>query len=153
MLYVEYHDLLKKYKSAESSYYKALDKKSKLLYSVEPHATQIKELMVDYSYDNPDKAIIDYTVEIDSINELINTTRNNKDVLDYELRKKEKELRYSHNIYDRVYVYKWLERKRVREYYRLLNYSRRQIYRFIDEIKEKLYSKEKMSQNGTKFVV
>ena len=150
MIYEEHHDLLRKFKSAESSYYKALDKKSKLLYSVELHSTQVKELLVDYSYDNPDAAIIDYTAEIDEVNNLINTTRNNKDVLDYELRKKEKELRYSHNIYDRVYVYKWLERKRVREYYRLLDYSRRQIYNFIREIKENLYSKEKIAQNCTK---
>jgi len=150
LIYEEYHDLLRKFKSAESSYYKALDKKSRLLYSVEPHSMQVKELIVDYSYDNPDAAIIDYTAEIDEVNNLINTTRNNKDVLDYELRKKEKELRYSHNIYDRVYVYKWLERKRIREYYRLVGYSIRQIYRFIDEIKENLYSKEKMAQNGTK---
>ena len=141
MIYEEYHELLKKYKIAESSYFKALDKKSKLLYSIEPHSSQAKELIVDYSFDNPDTAIIDYTAEIDEINDLINTTRNNKDVLAYELRKKEKELRYSHDIYDRIYVYKWLERKRVREYYKLLAYSRRQIYRFIDEIKENLYSK------------
>lgn len=153
MIYEEYHDLLKKFKSAESSYYKALDRKSKLLYSIEPHAAQLKEVMVDYSFDSPDSAMIDYTAEIDEVNNLINTTRNNKDVLEYELRKKEKELRYSHDIYDRIYVYKWLERKRVREYYRLLDYSKRQIYRFIDEIKENLYSKEKMAQNGTKFVV
>ena len=153
MIYEEYHDLLRKFKSAESSYYKALDKKSRLLYSIEPHSTQVKELIVDYSYDNPDAAIIDYTAEIDEVNNLINTTRNNKDVLDYELRKKEKELRNSHNIYDRVYVYKWLGRKRVREYYRLLNYSRRQIYNFINEIKENLYSKEKIAQNCTKIDV
>ena len=153
MIYEEYHDLLRKFKSAESSYYKALDKKSRLLYEVEPHAAQVKEILVDFSLDSSDAAIIDYVAEIDEINDLINTTRNNKDVVGYELKKKEKELRYSSNIYDKIYVYKWLEHKRVREYYRLLNYSKRQIYRFIDEIKEKIYSKEKMAQNGTNFVI
>ena len=150
MIYEEYHELLKKFKVAESSYYKALDKKSKLLYAIEPHTTQVKEILVDFSFDNSDTAIIDYVAEIDEINDLINATRNNKDVVGYELKKKEKELRYSFNIYDKIYVYKWLEHKRVREYYRLLNYSKRQIYRFIDEIKEKIYSKEKMAQNVTK---
>lgn len=150
MIYVEYHDLLKKYKQAEKSYYKALDKKSKLLYGVEPHATQFKEIMVDYSYNSPDEGFINYSSEIEEVNDLINETRNNKDVLEYELKKKEKELRYSHNIYDRIYVYQWLERKRVNYYYKLLNYSKRQIYRFIDEIKLNIYPEEKMAQNGTK---
>ncbi len=153
MIYEEYHELLKKYKKAENSYFKELDKKSRLLYGVEPHATKPKEMIVDYSYGNPDDAIINYSSEIDEVNELINETRNNKDVLEYELRKKEKELRYSYDIYDKIYVYKWLEHKRVNNYYKLLNYSKRQIYRFIDEIKDNLYKKDKMAQNGTNSIV
>ena len=153
MIYEEYHDLLRKFKSAESSYYKALDKKSKLLYGVEPHAAQFKEIIVDYSYTKPDEDLINYSSEIEEVNDLINETRNNKDVLEYELKKKEKELRYSHDIYDKVYVYHWLERKRVNNYYKLLGYSKRQIYRFIDEIRENIYSNENMAQNGTKFDV
>lgn len=150
MLYVEYHELLKKYKQAEKSYYKALDKKSKLLYGVEPHASKIKDIIVDSSYSSPDEGIINYSAEIEEVNNLINEARNNKDVLEYELKKKEKDLRYSYNIYDKIYVYHWLERKRVNNYYKLLDYSKRQIYRFIDEIRENIYSNENMAQNGTK---
>ena len=139
MIYEEYHDLLKKYKQSETSYYKALDRKSRLLYGIEPHTSHPKEIIVDYSYNNPDTAIINYSAEIDEINNLINETRNNKDVLEYELRKKEKELRYSDNIYDKIYVYKWIEHKRLRNYYRLLNYSKRQVYNFINEMRQKLY--------------
>lgn len=150
MFYIEYHDLFKKYKQAEKKYYKALDKKSKLVYSIEPHAAQYKEILVDYSYSNPDEGFINYSSDIDEVNELINETRNNKDVLEYELKKKEKELRYSCDIYDKIYVYQWLERKKVNNYYKLLPYSKRQIYRFIHEIRENLYQDEKMAQNGTK---
>lgn len=139
MKFKEYHELLKKYKMAESSYYKALDKKSKLLYNVEPHSVRIKEILVDSSFDRPDSMIIDYTVEIDKVNELINNARNNKDVLGYELKKKEEQLRCSNNVYDRIYVFQWIEHKRVVEYYRLLNYSKRQIYNLIKEIKQKIY--------------
>ena len=83
---------------------------------------------------------------------LINEARNTKDVLQYELKTKEQVLRSSIDIYDRIYVYKWLEHRRVKNYYRLLNYSKRQIYRFIDEMEIKIYAKSwhKMAQNGTK---
>lgn len=139
MIYEEYHELLKKFKSAEINYFKALDKKSQLLYSVEPHASQPKEIIVDYSYDNPDSSIINYTAEIEDVNKLINEIKNNKDIYETELRKKEDLLRRSNDIYDKIYVYKWLEHRSLNNYYRLLSYSKRQIYNFINEMRKKLY--------------
>ncbi len=153
MVYEEYHDLLKKYKEAENSYYNALDKKSKLLYGIESHASKPKALIVNSSHDPYDDPMINYVAEIKEVDDLINETRNNKDMLEHELKKKELELRASVDVYDRIYVYKWIEHKRVKNYWRLLNYSRAQVYRFIDEIKEKLYPKEKMRQNETKIGV
>ena len=68
----------------------------------------------------------------------------------YELKLKEDKLKGSIDIYDRIYVYKWIEHRRVKNYYKLLNYSRRQVYNLINEMKEKLYSNEKIAQNCTK---
>lgn len=153
MIYEEYHSLLKRYKEAENNYYLALDKKSRLLSGVFPGSSKIKEVMVDSSCNSYDDALINYTSELEEVDKLINEARNTKDVLLYELKLKEDKLKSSIDIYDRIYVYKWIEHRRVKQYYRLLNYSKRQIYRFIDEMKEKIYSKEswhKMAQNGTK---
>lgn len=141
MLYLEYHELLKKYKNAEKIYYNALDKKSSLLYLVEPHAVQAKEIINSLSMTNPDEKIIMYVSQIEEIDKLINETRNNKDALNYELNKKEILLKNSQNIYDKIYYFKYIRGKRVNEFYRLINYSKRQIYRFIDEINKSLYKK------------
>lgn len=142
-MYIEYHNLLKKYKNAESDYYDALDKKSKLLYIVTPHGTEAKPIINHLTNLSPDEKFNRYTREIEEIDLLINSTRNNKDVLEYELKKKEIELRKSNEVHDRVYVFKWLEHKKVREFYKLINYSMPQTYRFIEEIKEKIYKKSK----------
>lgn len=141
MLYLEYHELLKKYKNAEKIYYNALDKKSSLLYLVEPHAVQTKEIINSLSMTNPDEKIIMYVSQIEEVDKLINETRNNKDALNYELNKKEILLKNSQNIYDKIYYFKYIRGKRVNEFYRLINYSKRQIYRFIDEINKSLYKK------------
>ena len=103
MLYLEYHELLKKYKNAEKIYYNALDKKSSLLYLVEPHAVQTKEIINSLSMTNPDEKIIMYVSQIEEVDKLINETRNNKDALNYELNKKEILLKNSQNIYDKIY--------------------------------------------------
>lgn len=141
MLYLEYHELLKKYKNAEKIYYNALDKKSSLLYLVEPHAVQAKEIINSLSMTNPDEKIIMYVSQIEEVDKLINETRNNKDALNYELNKKEILLKNSQNIYDKIYYFKYIRGKRVNDFYRLINYSKRQIYRFIDEINKSLYKK------------
>ncbi len=64
MVYEEYHDLLKKYKETENSYYNALDKKSKLLYGVEPHASKPKALIVNSSHNPYDDPMINYVADI-----------------------------------------------------------------------------------------
>ncbi len=150
MLYLEYHELLKKYKNAEKSYYSALDKKSRLLYLVEPHAVQIKEVVNHLSGLNPDYNYIQYTSQIEEVDKLINETRNNKDVLIYELNKKELVLKNSQDIYDKIYYFKYIRGKRVNEFYRLTNYSKRQVYNYINEIKKNLYKNETLHKIAQK---
>ena len=60
-------------------------------------------------------------------------------MLNYELKKLENKMRDSGDVYDKIYIYKWIERKSVYKFYRLIGYSIRQIYYFIDEMKQKLY--------------
>lgn len=138
-MYLEYHELLKKYKDAERNYYDALDKKTQLLYSVTPHGTKVKPIINHLSNLSPDEQFNIYTREIQEVDLLINSTRNNKDALERELKKKEKELRESQDIYDRIYVYVWLEHKKSKHFCKLINYSRRQTDRKIEEIENTLY--------------
>lgn len=140
-MYIEYHELLKKYKEADNKFIEALDKRSKLLYSVTPHAVQPKEIVNHISNTSPDANMIRYASEIEEIDNLINMSRNNRDMLKYELEKKEIEIKNSSDVLDKIYVYKWIDHISVYKITKMINYSKRQTYRFVDEIKKNLYKK------------
>ena len=138
-MYLEYHDLLKKYKDASKRYNESLEERSKLISSVMLKASQYKEVVIFGANTSSDSNLIDYTSEIDEVDKLINQSRNTRDMLNYELKKLENKMRDSGDVYDKIYIYKWIERKSVYKFYRLIGYSIRQIYYFIDEMKQKLY--------------
>lgn len=148
-MYLEYHELLKKYKDAERRYNESLEERSKLILAVMPKATQAKEVMTSGGSTSPDWKLIDYASEIDEVDKLINQSRNTRDMLNYELKKLERQLKDSPDVKDRIYYYKWIKRLSPYKFYRQLGYTVRQIYRYIGEMKENLYRKTKMSQNVT----
>lgn len=138
-MYIEYNELLKKYKIAERNYNEALEEKSKLILAVLPKATQAKEIMVSGSHPSSDLKLLDYTSKIDEVDKLINQSRNTRDMLNYELKKKLIKMKEEGDVYDKIYIYRWIEHRSVYKFYRLVGYSRPQVYRFISEMKEKLY--------------
>ena len=137
-MYIEYNELLKQFKKAEKDYTDALEKKSKLILAVMPGAIKPKEIMVANNTSS-DTKLINYASEIDEVDKLINQSRNVRDALDYELKKKLIKMKVEGDIYDKIYIYRWIEHRSVYKFYRLVGYSRPQVYRFISEMKEKLY--------------
>lgn len=137
-MYIEYNELLKQFKRAEKNYNESLEKKSKLILSVMPGAVKPKEVMVTINT-SPDTNLINYTSEIDEVDKLINQSRNTRDMLNYELKKKLIKMKEEGDVYDKIYIYRWIEHRSVYKFYRLVGYSRPQVYRFISEMKEKLY--------------
>lgn len=137
-MYLEYNELLKHFKKAERNYNEALEKRSELILSVMPGAIKVKEIMTT-SNTSPDAKLINYTSEIDEVDKLINQSRNTRDMLNYELKKKLIKMKEEGNVYDKIYIYRWIEHKSVYKFYKLLGYSVRQVYRYMDEMKEKLY--------------
>lgn len=137
-MYIEYNELLKQFKRAEKNYNEALEKKSKLILSVMPGAVKPKEVMITTNT-SPDTNLINYTSEIDEVDKLINQSRNTRDMLNYELKKKLIKMKEEGDVYDKIYLYRWIEHRSVYKFYRLVGYSRPQVYRFISEMKEKLY--------------
>ncbi|MBR0471721.1 MAG: hypothetical protein IJI98_03365 [Methanosphaera sp.] len=138
-MYLEYHELLKKYKEACRNYNEALEKKSKLILAVIPGASKIKQVMVDGSNPYSDLNLLNYTDEMDEVDKLINQSRNTRDMLNYELKKLESKMRSNGDVYDKIYCYRWLDHKSVYKFYKLTGYSIRQIYNFISEMKQKMY--------------
>ena len=148
-MYLEYHELLKKLKNAERNYNEALEKKSQLILAVMPGAVKVKEVMT-ISNTSPDGKLIDYTSEIDEVDKLINQSRNTRDMLNYELKKKLIKMREEGDVYDKIYIYRWIEHKSVYKFHKLVGYSKSQVYDYISKMKEKLYknkSSDKIGQN------
>ena len=149
-MYIEYHELLKKCKEAEKNYNEALEKKSKLILAVLPGSSKPKEVMVSGGHASSDLKLINYTSEIDQVDNLINQSRNTRDMLNYELKKKEREMRTSGDVYDKIYVYKWIEGRTPRYFNKLIGFSLSRTYDYIAEMKEKLYNNAKSEKIGKK---
>lgn len=149
-MYEDYHLLYKKHRDAERRYNEALEEKSKLILAVMPKATEYKEVMSQGGHSSPDTHILDYTERIGGVDALINQSRNTRDMLAYELKKMESAMRETGDVYDKIYIYRWIEHKSVYKFYRLLGYSKSQVYNYIDEMKKKIYknvSLDKIGQN------
>lgn len=147
-MYLEYHELLKKYKDASRRYNESLEERSKLILSVLPKATKAKQIMITGGNTSSDSNLIDYTSEIDEIDRLINQSRNTRDMLNYELKKKEKEMRETGDVYDKIYVFKWIEGRKPRHFNKLIGFSLSRTYDYIAEMKEKLYKNTKSEKIG-----
>ncbi len=137
-MYTEYNELLKQFKRAEKNYNEALEKRIELILSVMPGAIKAKEVITTNNT-SPDTKLINYTSEIDEVDKLINQSRNTRDMLNYELKKKLIKMKEEGDVYDKIYIYRWIEHKSVYKFHRLLGYSVRQVYRYMDEMKKILY--------------
>lgn len=147
-MYIEYNELLKKYKIAERNYNEALEEKSKLILAVLPKATQAKEIMVSGSHPSSDLKLLDYTSKIDEVDKLINQSRNTRDMLNYELKKKLIKMKEEGDVYDKIYIYRWIEHRSVYKFHKLVGYSKTQVYDYISEMKKKLYKNESSDKIG-----
>ena len=147
-MYIEYHELLKKCKEAERNYNEALEKKSKLILAVLPGSSKPKEVMVSGGHASLDLKLINYTSEIDQVDNLINQSRNTRDMLNYELKKKLIKMREEGDVYDKIYIYRWIEHKSVYKFHKLVGYSKTQVYDYISEMKKKLYKNESSDKIG-----
>lgn len=147
-MYLEYNELLKKFKNAERNYNKALEKKSDLILSVMPGAVKVKAVMTSGNTSS-DTNLVKYASEIDEVDKLINQSKNTRDMLEYELKKKAIKMKEEGDIYDKIYVYRWIEHRSVYKFYKLIGYSKSQIYNYISEMKENLYPKnERLDKIG-----
>ena len=132
-LFVEHYHLNEEYKEAKKEFEKALAKKSQLLYSVVPKSANFENELVKGSSSNK---FLNYTIKMEEIDKEINVRRNLRDVLEYRLKLKEIELNNSSNILDKVYLLKYVDERKVKYIAIKINYSKRRIYDFINDIRK-----------------
>lgn len=145
-LYEEYIEQLKKYQRAKFHYEKKLEKKALLIIQTQPGA-------VDTTKENVNGGKIEnkferFVSELEELDPEIQTARNERNLQEYLLKKKELELKNSSDIYDKLYYYKHIQKLRVKHIAPKINYSREQTYRYLKKLEEKI-KMLKMTQNDT----
>ena len=141
MYYLEYHELLKKYREADKEFNNALDKNGELLKLVSLKATKYQEILINHTNTSSDNKLLSYLSEIDEIRRLIDESRNVRNRIDHELREMELKMRNGKDVYDKIYVYKWIDKESPYRFSKKLGYTTRQVYRCINEIKKEIYPK------------
>ena len=137
-MYLEYVELFFKKNRAEKDYNAAIDKKQKLLYTVTPHSVVPNDIVNHLSCSAPGSNFINYSDRVTEIDENIKNTRDIFDNRTYLLKIKEAELRESKDVLDRIYVYHWLDKKKVSKFYRLVGYTREYTYDVIEKMREEM---------------
>ena len=140
-LFIEYELLKRECKLAKREYDKALEKKAEYYYSVLPGASDTSKELIKTECTN-DK-FLNYTIRIQEIDSEIDVRKNLYGNLSYRLKLKEIELRNSKELLDKIYTYRYLDRYKVNKIARLVEYSRAQLYRKLDEIDKKVKDETK----------
>lgn len=94
-----------------------------------------RDFLYDYVESNSDEKIEQERKKYDKKIKNINKTLDDRYIL---LNRKRNELKQSKNIYDVVYVYRYIERMSVHNISIRANYSRQQIYRFLKIIENNI---------------
>lgn len=141
-LFVEYHSLKKEVNKINDDLDDLLNKKARIFGMTQPQASDVTKEMFPSAMSSNDKFLL-YTIKTEEIDRQIINKKNELGIKKYHLKLKLMDLRESKDILDRIYVYKYVDKKKVGKFYRLMHYSRAQIYRKLDEIEEKLKDETK----------
>lgn len=135
-LFIEYEELKKKYLIAKGRYDNLLEKKAMLIIQTQPKA-------MDFSKEPTTGGKVinkfdEFVQRLEKLDPELQVARNERDLQEYLLKKKEIELKNSQNESDRIYVYSYLKRFKVRKFCYLIPLSKTQTYEKLKEIEKKI---------------
>ena len=144
MVYPEYEEYKRKYQYFLNRFNQILSRKEDMLMKTLPSAIRYDK---DHVQSSPSSNVLDeYVIALDEsqidselakVKELIEDRGRLLDL-------KEKQLRDSAEINDKIYVMKYLDGYGIGKISKILNYSRSQVYRVLDKIQKRC---DKMRQN------
>lgn len=143
MLYKEYWEYKTKYYDAQKKYDEVLSEKERLFAKTQPKATQYDKEVV--SGGSPSNTFDEYVIakEKKQIDERLEEAKSILDDRERLLKLKEEELRHSKDWYDIIYVYYYINKLSIRKIEKRIPFSKSDIYRKLETIKENLGQKEK----------
>lgn len=136
MIYPEFEEAKARYIEAQRIFSEALWEKERLFTMTQPNAIRYDKDKVQIS---PSGSILDKYVEAleeQGIDEKLSTFRQLLEDRERLLKIKECDLRASFDRVDRVYSMRFLDGMSINQICKRTNYSRRQIYRILSEIKK-----------------
>lgn len=145
MQYLSYAMTKAQYTQTQSTFEEILNEKERLFARTQPKAETYDKERVSASVSN--SAFDDYIIAKESkqIDNRLNEVKSLLDDRGRLLALKENELRHSKEVLDKVYCLKYLDKNRPYLIAYKLNFSERQIYRFLGVIEKSLKSCHKMS--------
>lgn len=135
MLYIEYHAIRLKYTDAQRIYDDLINEKETLFARTQPQAVNYDKDRV--SGGSGKNAFEEYVIAKEStrIDERLAEQNNILDNRKYLLDLKERELRASKFLYDKIYVLRYLDNLTLQQIENRVPYSRVQIWRILKTIK------------------
>ena len=144
MTYLEYERFKVKYDEMQEIFAQILMEKERLFTKTLPNAIRYDRDQVQTSISgNP---LEEYVVSMDEkkIDEKLSKTRESLKDWEILLKIKEKELRASHAIPDRIYVYRYIDGYGINKIAKTINYSKSQVYRILNQIDKKMRQNAKI---------
>ena len=142
MVYVEYEQVKTRYFESQRRFAHLLMDKERIFASTLPSGIRYDKDVVQSS---PTVPLESYVAELEEIENKLSKARETMSDWEILLKVKEKEVRESKEIPDKVYVMKYLEKMSVSKISYSLSYSKRQIIRILKKIEKCI----KMSPNVT----
>ena len=136
MVYPEYETYKERFLEAQRLFHEALNEQERIFVMTQPNAIRYDTDKIQVS---PDGSILDkYMIEMEESKVAEKIESRKRVLIEREklLNLKEAELRKSWDIYDRIYVCRYLEGMRIGQIAKFLNYSKTQTYRFYRRIQE-----------------
>ena len=157
MVYIDYHNYLIKYHSAQKLVDRILDEKEIVFQKTQPKSTLAdherdydKKINIHSSGRNENANVSEaYVIELEQ-KKITERLEDAKSIMQDRLvmvRQKEIELRESHNKYDRVYVMRYLDSMNARDIADSLDYSETHVFRMLRTIHHEISN---MAENGSK---
>lgn len=141
-LFVEYHKLKMKAERLGDELADLVEEETKHFIKTQPKASDTSKEIVIMSSGNSNK-FLNYTINTELLSKQVQEKKNELGAINYRRKMKLMELRDSKEELDRIYVYRYINGYPIRKFYKLVHLSKRQTYRKLEEIREKL-------KNGTK---
>lgn len=136
-VYLEYESYKQKLYAAQKNFDEILKRKEELFDMTQPSSPGMGERV---SGGEPRNKFDSYliTKEEENLDELLEEARGILEDRVILLESKREELKFSNNLYDKVYYYRYIENYRVNRISKLTNYSESQIFRILNKIKRQI---------------